>query len=153
MPRATKQSQNQVIHLNVTNFREINLSNNLINDHLIVHLTKPLSMRGCKIEVLDLSDNDIGDKGGMLLAECLERNIIIRRLNLKNNLIQSEGGKAIRNALFNRNSTNLVMLKLSQNPIDIRLGEEIDDMIFGKYPSLHFIISSSQTTKYKIRKT
>ena len=117
--------------MNNFKIKDINLSRNHFSDWVISNLMRPLLSRGCLIEHLDLSENDIGDSGATLLAEWIELNKVIRGINLKNNLIQSEGGKAIRNALFNQTSSNLIMLSLNQNPIDIKLAEEIDDMIYG----------------------
>lgn len=114
--------------------KDLNLSRNSINDTGIEVLIKPLSGPSCMIETLDLSDNDICDKGGMLIAKWLQTNRSLIRLNLKNNLINVGGSKAIRNTLFNRNSYNLEHLNLSLNPIDIKLGQELEDMIYGKIP-------------------
>lgn len=112
-------------------------------------------MRRCIIYSIDLSENDIGDKGGILFAEWIENNRIIQKINLKNNLIQLDGGKAIRNALFNSSSTNLIYLNLVLNPIDIKLAEEIEDMIYGtvSYSELNILIINIENKMNKKKDT
>ncbi|CAI2379180.1 unnamed protein product [Moneuplotes crassus] len=133
--------------VNNLKIKEINLARNMISDSVVYHILKPLLMRGCLLESLDLSDNDIGDNGGLLLAEVIEENRIIKKINIKNNLIQIEGGKAIRNALFNRQRCNLIMLNLALNPIDMKLSQEIEDMIYDNK-----IKSKKDTTSLKYEK-
>ena len=47
-------------------------------------------------------------------------------------MVETEGGKAIRDAIYNKTSFSLVMLSLVQNLVDIKIEEEIDDMVYSK---------------------
>jgi hypothetical protein len=51
-------------------------------------------------------------------------------------MIETTGGKAIRDAIYNKTSFNIVMLSLVQNLVDIKIEEEIDGMIYRK-PAVH----------------
>jgi len=48
-------------------------------------------------------------------------------------MIECEGGKAIRDAIYNKDKNNLVVLNLNQNLVDIKVGEEIEDMVYGTF--------------------
>lgn len=128
---ATSLAEGMMRNIKIT---DLMLSYNQINDEAVANLMVPLTMKNWQLKNLDLSNNNIGDQGGVIISNFIAKSNTISKLNLKNNMIETDGGKAIRDVIYNKSSFNLVMLSLAQNLVDIKIEEEIDDMIYRKMP-------------------
>lgn len=81
----------------------------------------------CKFTLLIVLINQIG----VIIAKSLITNRNLKKMNLKGNIIKSEGGKAFRHCLFNSESCSLVALNLYQNPIGAGVEQDIDEILRG----------------------
>ncbi len=96
--------------LNYTNITDLNMSNNEIDDDLVIVFTK--SFNGNQIRSIEFQDNDeIGDRGAIALANML-RGSKITCLGLDNNKIGDRGATAFAKAL---KDCQLVQLDLACN--------------------------------------
>jgi len=92
-----------------TNLREIRLCGcDMTNEQLLPMVE---AMRGCSLEVLDLSGNRIGDGGCRALATLLEDpNCNLQHLDVTNNEISVAGAIAIANSLANNTTLKRLVL-------------------------------------------
>ena len=72
---------------------------------------------------LDLSNNKISDKGGVLLCNALKRNGVLQRLNLKDNEFHDLAGQVL--AEVTRKQSNIVKVTIENNPISYKYANEI----------------------------
>eukprot|EP01095_Lingulamoeba_sp_RSL-Kostka_P006826 TRINITY_DN2158_c0_g2_i1.p1 TRINITY_DN2158_c0_g2~~TRINITY_DN2158_c0_g2_i1.p1 ORF type:complete len:969 (+),score=438.61 TRINITY_DN2158_c0_g2_i1:88-2994(+) len=96
------------------NFTSINLSHNELTSDSIPQFIKTISCE--KIEIIDLSNNQINDEGICLLAEQLPTLTKLSVLNLSNNNIGDAGASALADALA-KESVNIPTIQLSNNNI------------------------------------
>eukprot|EP00347_Sterkiella_histriomuscorum_P002496 403367926 len=75
-------------------------------------------------EHLDLSYNNVTDKGAVIFARALAKNHSFQTLNLKSNQIQREGGLALKEAINEHGS--ILRVHLESNAINVRDVEEIN---------------------------
>ena len=88
---------------NPTIITYLGLSNNRLSDETIVTIAPYLRQRYKKesgqkaiaLEEIDLSDNSIGEQGGLEVAQIIKSNQNLHRLNLKNNAIGTNAARAI----------------------------------------------------------
>jgi hypothetical protein len=111
---ASLQSLSNALRHNPT-LKSLNLSFNrmITNAGWVAFLT---SLRGIVLEILDMSDNSIGDIGINALTNALENNFSLRKLRLSGNLIGDIGVTAISTILRHPHST-LEKLDISRNSI------------------------------------
>lgn len=88
----------------------LRLHANKIKSDGAVSLSKELFTHA-SLAVLDIGNNDIGDRGCEMLSEYVAENTALRRLNLNNNLFTVRGGRAMGRTL----------MELRQIPIGSRL--------------------------------
>ena len=65
---------------------------------------------------LNLRLNEIGDAGGQILVECLEKNDTLQYLNLAGNVLSSRTAKALVRLLESKESSSLVEVDITSNP-------------------------------------
>lgn len=82
-----------------------------------------------------------------IIAKSLVTNRNLRRMNLKGNIIKSEGGKALRNWLFNSEGSSLVALNLYQNPVGAGIEQDIDDILRGNLRTDSLILDNKILNK------
>lgn len=82
-----------------------------------------------------------------IIAKSLVTNRNLRRMNLKGNIIKSEGGKALRNCLFNSEGSSLVALNLYQNPVGAGIEQDIDDILRGNLRTDSLILDNKILNK------
>jgi Ran GTPase-activating protein (RanGAP) involved in mRNA processing and transport len=111
---ATLQSLSNAL-LHNTTLKSLNLgSNRAITNAGWVALSIPL--QGIMLEMLDISENSIGDIGINAIVEAIENNFCLRELSLTNNSISGEGAIALATVLQNPNFA-LKKLDINNNSI------------------------------------
>jgi len=128
--------------------KELYLRSNQIGDKGTRTLAEVLEIAsalrwGFGLEILDLSDNQIGEEGGTALAKALNRNPSLKKLYLKDNHIGDVGAKAFAEVLTVKfggasvweGNIWLIILDLSNNQIGEEGGTALAKAL-NKYHSL-----------------
>ena len=97
-----------------TTLETLELSGNQLRDKGIYHLTQVLATHNSTLQKLYCGTNGITDHGAQYIAQLLKKNRVLTRLDLSFNEIGDRGVRRIANALAHFN-TSLVQLNLSWN--------------------------------------
>jgi Ran GTPase-activating protein (RanGAP) involved in mRNA processing and transport len=103
-----------------TKLRHLGLFNNHMDEDGIVELAEALKANNnnnkdaCRLEVLYLGNNRIGNRGAAALGEALVHNKSLKKLHLSNGSIGVDGAKALARGLAQ--NTTLEYLDLQKNP-------------------------------------
>lgn len=98
-----------------SNITELNVSRNGITGQGVAAVAEAIAAPGCRLRVVDLSLNVVGDEGAVLLAQALARNESVTELDLWANWIGDAGAMALASML--PRSMTLARLHLSRNAI------------------------------------
>lgn len=104
----------QVLREN-TKLRHLGLWNNQLDAKGIAALAEGLMETTCRLEVLYLGDNHIGNVGAEALGAALAQNTSLKRIYLANGRIGAAGARALANGL--RANTTLEFMDLRHNDI------------------------------------
>lgn len=91
----------------------LNLSNNLIGDAGAIDIATALKTNKTLVN-MNLSQNQIGDPGAGELADMLEKNTTLKLLNLRANIIQREGYDRFMDVLEINTTLKKIMLEFNQ---------------------------------------
>ncbi len=97
-----------------TTLETLELSGNRLSDKGIYHLTQTLTTNNSTLQKLYCGSNGITDRGAQYIAQLLKKNRILTRLDLSFNEIGDRGVRRLATALVHFNTT-LVQLNLSWN--------------------------------------
>jgi len=118
---ASGRSLATILSLQHETLRGLNLSHNPFTSEGLTQIIEPLitlSPQATDLIHLDLTETQLGSKGGLVIAQLLRNNSTLQQLNLTSNSIGTKGMKAIAPELTT-NST-LQLLNLSYNNIKSR---------------------------------
>jgi NLR family CARD domain-containing protein 3 len=94
------------------------LFSNTKNEELCDHMTtRMLLAPGTMIQMLDLKNCNIGDKGAGLIAQAMMFNSMVKYINLESNSVGVAGAEALASYLIERPHNGIEVLKLSYNQI------------------------------------
>ena len=93
----------------------LDLSFNELESSCAQQIAQLLSWKTSILQVLDVSNNNIRDRGAKFIATALENNEHLEVLNLSSNAITESGGTSLAKAL--QHNQSLRSLDLSENPI------------------------------------
>lgn len=77
----------EIIYFFQHRLQDINFGDCLLKTHGAYHFAEALSENHHQLEVVDLSFNEIGADGGVVLAEALQNKKNLNRLNLDGNQV------------------------------------------------------------------
>ena len=136
----------------------LRLDYNLIGQYFMLayySLVDALRMNN-SLEILDLSDNNIGEIESSCIIEALINNTTLRELNLSGNSIGSKGAKAVTNLLLH-NST-IITLDLFNTNLDESDGWMISQALEKNFQLRFLVIGGNQISndlseifKYQLR--
>ena len=112
--------------IHLSTLEVLNLSDNKVGDAGAVNLANSFSFK-CKLVGVNLSSSGIGDAGATALARSLHRNYAMRKLDLHNNRISDAGTEALAKSLP---LNTLEELNLSSNSIGDAGAEALVKFIF-----------------------
>lgn len=106
--------------------KKLDLSFNNIKNKGAEYLSKALAQNNSIIS-LNLSFNKIKNKGGCALAKALQDNSCLEELNLKENGIKSKAAEILNNMC--RTNTKILILNLKLNPIHVKYTQSINQIL------------------------
>ena len=126
---------------NDAKLRRLNLHGNRIEDEGVRHLTEALTHSNCKLNSLNLSDNNgISDEGVKHLAEALTHsNCKLNSLNLSSSRISDEGVKHLAEALTHSNCKLNILNVSDNNGISDEGVKHLTEALAHRNCKLHFL--------------
>jgi len=104
---------------------KLNLRGNRFSDYY-----QPLALLSHTIRVLDLSENQVGKDGAVVLGELLSHNSCpLEHLILESTQLDSDGIAELVSQLQYNNNTSLLSLHLGQNVMDVRSANAVARML------------------------
>lgn len=128
-----------------TQLKSLKMVNTGISDYVVEKICWPLrTSPAFPLQVLDLSENNLGPRIGQALGEALKSNKTLKELYLNNVNIEDKGAiSLVRNNL----NTTLEVLSLSYNQIGCGGAIEIANALFTEYLALRVLILDHNNIK------
>ncbi len=131
-------------YLPYTGLVRLGLGGYAAGDILVEHLIK--AIKASRLTSLDVSGNQITDKGGILIAKEIKRNIRFKNISMKNNLLTEDTAKALLKAIHAH--VSMCFVDVSENH---GIGDEKRKEIAAVLGSLHTPKTESLTAMCSVK--